>query len=156
MRKLRIDLSSNGSPASSARRKIEMAYATYMRLPKDALVISDFMCVTFIANLIFFEQGGDPFWGAVIGPQGSGKTEALITPLGMEGVHWMDEVNSTAFISHLCKAKGMKDDVSLLIELNENWAIMEDFSGISHKRSEELDVMLSMFRRLAGGTSDVT
>jgi hypothetical protein len=98
----------------------------------------------------------DPIWLHLIGAPSSGKTELLLSLMGLEEAVFVSDFNRNSLISGYKdpNAKGKKakqEDYSLLPQLDGKVVVTKDFSIIHDKPRDERAAILSILRDVYDG-----
>lgn len=142
------------------RDLIVSEFAKWLSLP-DYFAVEVVMS-TVIANRL----PGEPLWLAIVGPSSSGKTEIVRSLSGLRRTHSVDKFTKSTFASGFrtddndpkINGEGTLAEYGLLSKMQDgkpHILIIEDFSSVFGKSSDQKSEIMSDLRRVYDGKYEV-
>jgi len=96
---------------------------------------------------------GDPVWLMLTGPPSSGKTETLISLLGLPNMHSVSTLTEAALLSGTSTKERAKDATGgLLLEIGEfGIVVLKDFTSVLSMNRDKLRTLLAALREVYDG-----
>lgn len=109
--------------------------------------------VELITSVILYstmlQEDCEPNWYQLTAPSGAGKSLLFSLFDGHPAVYWVNDLTSKSFMSGY--ADGEAEDVSLMPHLKNKTVLIEDFSSVSAKGSDEAKAFFSAARSAHSG-----
>jgi hypothetical protein len=121
-----VAIADTNSAITPRLERLLQTYRRWLHLPDPDVILATFGAIA--AN----HQPGDPTWLALVGPPGSGKTEALQPTVALEHVHAVSTLTKASLLSGTAKKEQAKDSKGgLLNEIGEfGIIVIKDFTSI--------------------------